>query len=83
MAKHIPGEGAGKGDVPRKPNPEYCDPKVLKTYDMGSIGCKNGFHTFYTEVCKYCCKTAEELKSSNCDRTKEQLNDSPSMDKTE
>lgn len=57
----IPGEGAGKGDVPRKPSKEHCDPKVLNTYDMGSIGCGRGCHTFYEEKCKYCQKTKEEI----------------------
>lgn len=56
---------AGKGDTKREPDPQYCNPKVLKTWDMGSIGCKNGFHTFYEETCKYCERSKEETNGNS------------------
>ena len=57
--------GPGKGDGKRPADPEHCDPNVLNTQDMGSVGCKRGCHTFYEPICHYCGRTKEEINAES------------------
>lgn len=53
----------GKGDLSRKPDKDRAYDWSHKQLDMGSIGCKRGFH-FYVEwkYCKYCGKKYEPME---------------------
>jgi len=47
----------GKGDNPRWYNKEHIHPWLKGQSDMGSIGCKKGFHFYGKDgTCVYCKK---------------------------